>query len=118
MYVKATVTLTDVLGNEDDYQVGADVDYDPGGSGWAPEYSVGEPDISGPGGKLATSRILSDELLAPGWSDIVEEALIETMSKDDSEDCAREDRQDREDDDRRLFEDMYDCVDRYGTQCF
>ena len=108
MYVHTYVTLTDILGNENDYQVGAEVDHDPGGNGWAPEYSVGEPDISAADGKLATSRILSDELLQQGWSDTVEEALILAYSEDDSADCLRCDADEERDNHNRMFEDMYD----------
>lgn len=81
MYVKTYITLEDLNGKEDDYEVGACVDYEPGGNGWAPCHTVGEPDFSAPGGELSTSRLASDpqsgDTFPKGWSDRVEEALIE-----------------------------------------
>ena len=80
MYVKTTVTLEDLQGNEDDYEVGADVDvsYDNYGGKERPcGYDVGEPDISAPGCKLKDSRVANPEVFVSGWSTRVEEALVE-----------------------------------------
>lgn len=84
MYVVATVTLEDLHGNEDDYEVGADVTvaYDNRcGADFACGYEVGEPDISAPGCTLDASRIAHNPqgggVLVEGWSDKVEEALTD-----------------------------------------
>ena len=81
MYVKTIVMLTDLQGNEDDYEVGACVDYEPGGNGWAPHHEVGEPEFSAPNGDLKTSRLAGDpqggEVFPAGWTERVEEALVE-----------------------------------------
>jgi hypothetical protein len=71
MWVTAFVDL-----GEYTYEVGAEVEpYDEG------SYEVGEPTFSGPYGELATSRLALDPqapgTFEPGWSDEVEEALVE-----------------------------------------
>lgn len=83
MYVKTTVTLQDATGNEDEYEVGADVEpeYDNyGGKERQCGYVVSEPDVSAPGCNLRDSRIAQDPQdggLCDGWSERVEEALID-----------------------------------------
>lgn len=81
MYVKTIVTLTDLNGSEDDYEVGACVDYEPGGNGWSPTYSVSEPEFSAPGSTLKESRLATDpqagEVFPEGWSISVEEHLVD-----------------------------------------
>lgn len=76
MYVIATVTLQAADGTEDDYEVGADVEP------YCSSYYVGEPEISAPGEPLKTSRLASDPqgggVFADGWSEHVEEALIDS----------------------------------------
>lgn len=97
MYVKTYITLTDAHGDEEDYEVGADVSYIPGDHAtraWARWYEVGEPDISAPGCTLDDSRIAHDpqggEVLEDGWSDRVEEALTDAyiagLGEDDGPD--------------------------------
>lgn len=97
MYVKTYITLQDVDGNEDDYEVGADVSFDPGGNGWASSYEVGEPDISAPDGKLATSRLAKDPqaggVFVGGWADALTEALVEAF-QDKVEDMYEDSRPD------------------------
>lgn len=75
MYVIADVELTDLEGNEESYQVGADVEVHHLGTEYG--YEVCEPDVSAAGSSLRLSRIVNVETLAPGWSDVVQEALIE-----------------------------------------
>jgi hypothetical protein len=74
MYVIATVFFQ---GDDSEYEVGADVEYysrDYCGDGY---YEVGEPDIGAPDCKLKLSRLVSTDDLPEGWSQVVEEALIE-----------------------------------------
>lgn len=82
-YIITTVTLQNVHGEEEEYEVGADVEYEPEDRecGWMSRYVVGEPDISAPGSTLKESRLAVDPQ-APGWfpvgwSDICEDALTE-----------------------------------------
>jgi hypothetical protein len=81
VYVKTYIILQDLEGREDEYEVGADVEYEPGGNGWSPSHEVGEPEFSAPGSTLKESRLALDpqagEVFPRGWSDAVEEALIE-----------------------------------------
>ena len=112
MYVRTTVTLTDLQGNEDDYEIGACVDYEPGGNGWAPCHSVSDPDFSAPNGELATSRLAGDpqagDVFPAGWSDRVEERLIEEHEGRIGD---REDDRDPEE----LRRDYYDLLDEVET---
>ncbi len=71
MYVVACVTFP---GDDAEYEVGADVDYEP--SGPFRGFMVGEPDISAPDVALKWSRLVDTGTLPEGWSAIVEEALI------------------------------------------
>src|ERR1700757_2822700 len=79
MYIIASVLLRDVHDNVHSYEVGAEVHTDDGLT-----FEVGEPDISAPGGNLKSSRIASEPqnggVFAAGWSDAVQEALIEAYS--------------------------------------
>ncbi len=84
MYVKTTVTLEDCDGNEDEYEVGAEVDdaYDNyGGREVLDGCDVGEPDISAAGLTLDQAWLWPHPqepgILADGWSAKVEDALAE-----------------------------------------
>ncbi len=84
MYVTTTITLQDLQGNEDEYEVGAEVEptyMHDGRSDRHMGYEVGEPDISAPGCELKSSRLAPDPqaggVLCDGWSDRVEEALVD-----------------------------------------
>jgi hypothetical protein len=84
MYVKAFVVLENDAGVEETYEVGADVECQPGNACFADSYDVGEPDISAPDCTLRTSRLAGDpqgadklEGFGTGWSALVEDALIE-----------------------------------------
>ncbi len=70
MYVVALVNL----GGEE-YEVGADVSYEP--SGPFRGHEVGEPDISAPDCALKWSRLIDETTLPDGWSEVVKEALID-----------------------------------------
>lgn len=75
MYVKAFVTIGD-----DQYEVGAHVDYDAGERGvMGPSWDVGEPDISAPDCDLKVSRATDAEVASfpAGWSEDVEQALTD-----------------------------------------
>lgn len=84
MYVKTTITLQDLQGNEDVYEVGADVEpslmHDGVRDRFTGYYDVGDPDFSAPDGELASSSIARDPqgggVFPTGWSDAVEEALV------------------------------------------
>jgi hypothetical protein len=107
MYLTTTVTLQDVNGNEDDYHVGAEVDYQSPGNGWHGQYYIGEPDISAPGGWLKSSRLApypyNGGVLADGWSAAVEEALVECYLAVCNDDTDPDEY------------DMYDVGDNYNT---
>lgn len=80
MWVVTSVTLQDLAGNEDEYEIGADVE----GYGCSRDYDVGEPTFSAPGGELETSRLAADPqdgtVFPVGWSDAVEEALAQAYT--------------------------------------
>lgn len=86
-YITTIVTLEDVHGEEADYEVGADVTYDPGDGPWGPEYEVGEPDISAAWSTLDESRLHPNPqqpgVLKDGWSDKVIDALTRVAEDDD-----------------------------------
>lgn len=101
-YIIVTVTLENLQGEEDDYEVGADVEvaYDNrGGADFACGYEVSEPDVSAPVCALDDSRCYPDPqgglVFAAGWSDKVEEALtdayIAQSERDEPEDDYYED---------------------------
>ncbi len=97
MYVITSVMFN---GDDSEYEVGADVDYDPGDRYQGPSHEVGEPDISAPDCRLKNSRLIDDRTLPTGWSDVVEEALVAAhegtigdmldSAADYAYDCARE----------------------------
>ncbi len=68
--------ITSVVLGDDEYEVGADVDYDQGDRYQGPSHQVGEPDISAPNCRLKWSRLIDPETLPKGWSEVVEEALV------------------------------------------
>ncbi len=70
MYVIATVCFGD-----EEYEVGADVEYEP--SGPFRGHEVGEPDISAPDCRLKWSRLIDPTTLPDGWSEVVEQALVD-----------------------------------------
>ncbi len=82
MYVRTKVTLTDINGDEADYEVGGEVEEAYIHDGTRDRYAgltVGEPEVSAAGSDLDCSRLYPDpqggESLAKGWSDAVTEAL-------------------------------------------
>ncbi len=94
--------ITQVMfdGDDAEYEVGAEVDYDPGDRCQSPSHEVGEPDISAPDCRLKWSRLIDPSTLPDGWSDVVEEALVAAHEgaigdmldslADYAHDCARE----------------------------
>ena len=74
MYVKAYVSFE---GDDATYQVGADVTYDGGDRYQGPSHEVGEPDISAPDCELKWSTLIDQSTLPDGWSEVVEQALVE-----------------------------------------
>ncbi len=72
MYVIATMSFP---GSDDEYELGADVDYESHGAPWA-GYEVGEPEVSAPNCRLKNSRLVDLESLPAGWSGIAEAELI------------------------------------------
>jgi hypothetical protein len=81
VYVIAYIAFTNLQGETNDYEVGAEVEYVQGGNGWAPSYEVGEPEFSAPDCELKYSRLAQDpqggDVFPTGWSDAVEERLVE-----------------------------------------
>jgi hypothetical protein len=76
MYVTAYITLdTAPDGDAEEYEVGAYVSYEPEGP--FAGHEVGEPDVSAPDCRLKFSRLINQDSLPVGWSDMAELALIE-----------------------------------------
>lgn len=113
MYVTAYINLQRIDGEEACYEVGAEVELDPGGYGWKDSYGVGEPEVSAANQDLSESRVYPDpqcgETFAAGWSDTVEEALIEAYQA-----SARSRADEGLDPDE--FRDPYDDIDDYHTK--
>ncbi len=72
MYVITTVSFP---GDDAEYEIGAEVDYEP--SGPFRGHEVGEPDISAPDCALKLSRLIDPDTLPLGWSEIAEQALVD-----------------------------------------
>ncbi len=75
MYVIATIIVDGPDGEHEEYEVGGDVSYEP--DGMFQGHEVGEPDISAPNVALKLSRIVDESTLPDGWSETVQEALVE-----------------------------------------
>ncbi len=70
MYVIACIVL-----DGDEYEVGADVSYEP--DGWAQGYEVDEPDVSAANCRLKDAWAVDTHIHLPGgWSDIAKDALV------------------------------------------
>lgn len=72
MYVETLIALQNADGTEAVYEVGADVE-----PYTETTYQVGEPTVSAAGCLLKEAWLTDHKLLAPGWSDVVEEQLIQ-----------------------------------------
>lgn len=70
MYVITTIVL-----DGDEYEIGADVEYE--AYGHFRGHEVGEPDVSAANCRLKDSRIVDTDTLPAGWSELASDALTE-----------------------------------------
>ncbi len=63
------------------YEVKAIAELEPGGNGWAPQWSLTNLHISAPDGEVDTSRACRD-MLPSNWVDVAEDALTSKAGED------------------------------------